>query len=62
MLIKYTGKYVKIYCIYYKNNIFWRHRSNISCAASCTFVLIGFCFGSKVTGAYHASLLETLRD
>ena len=37
------------------HSIFWRHGSNISCAASCTFVLFPFCFGSKVTGVYHAS-------
>ena len=46
----------------YSHSIFWRHGSNVSCAASCTFVLFAFCFGSKVTGIYHASLLETLRD
>ena len=28
----------------------------------CTFALFAFCFGSKVTGVYHASFLETLRD
>ena len=26
-----------------------------SCDVSCTFVLFDFCFGSKVTGVYHAS-------
>ena len=46
----------------YSHSIFWRHESNVSCAASCTFVLFAFCFGSKVTGVYHASFLETFRD
>ena len=26
------------------------------------FCIVRLCFGSKVTGVYHASLLETLRD